>query len=281
MVDRIQEIKRWHVLLLGAVFGLILVLWLSNQLSLLQPTQKIGAVEIVDVYVSAILSGLLVYLYQNQSKTLDEQKELTKYQETSLIVVWKYGIFSAEDTNRVIDDAELDVIKYSSIITFDLENKGQAPAYDLRGYLYIECDKYGRMLIGSALKHRDQYLDQISYNSEGAVIGPQERSRFENTFMYKKDELKDDLKEQYEGDSEIISPSQILWLLVDNGVKEVEMGIGLLYRDGRGENDPIQLQTVNVDITEYTSIRTAFEYGTPNFEDVEPPDIDPFDHTNS
>lgn len=277
MIDRVQKIDSWYILLVGSFLGLLLVIWITDILSLLEMNQSIGPFEILDIYVSALLSALLVYLYREQSKTLDEQKELTKYQQSSQIVVWSYDIFSAEDISEVVDESDIDTIRYSSLITFELENKGQAPAYNLRGYLYIECDEIGRIFMGSALKHRDQYLDQISYNSEGAVIAPQEKSRFENTFFYRDDKLNDELKEHYDGESEIISPSQLLWILVDAGITEVEMGIGLLYNDGRGENEPIQLQTVEVNIREYTSIRTAFEYGTPKLEDVDQPDIDPFD----
>jgi hypothetical protein len=110
------------------------------------PYEIPGLISGLGALTSVILSAGLLYLYDKQRDVLNEQKQLTEYQQTALPRIEDHELVSYESTKNYQDEHHSTggnpdnlVLYQTEYLELDLSNVGLAPAHDLRVEFYVEA----------------------------------------------------------------------------------------------------------------------------------------------
>lgn len=251
-------------------FGFISTIW-----AFLRET-----IPVISPILTVILTGLLVWLYKKQSKILERQKELIEAEGRALPRILTYRMFSQRDLIQFQQYADLpespwDDKNVASFIAY-MKNPGKGYATDIRVELRIRSDNF--QLSTSDPLARNTNVDQLAYDgTDGGVIAPEENNLL--PYVAKLTFQSEGLPEEFINSDikyeDIISPSEIFWILNDIGESYVDIGIFIHYKDETGSKSPIQLHTSRSDLEEYSDLRNLWRSRRKPPKELEP--LYPFD----
>lgn len=136
---------------------------------------------------SVLVSILLLYVYDRQREILSEQKDLTEYQQTSLLNVEDHTLIDYTESKEYqqknhssTGNPDNLVLYQTEYMEVDISNVGLAPAHDLRVELYVKTEeaRYSASLPLIAGHWKEVVSDlhtenksSIFLNSDGNAIG--------------------------------------------------------------------------------------------------------------
>ncbi|WP_144049540.1 hypothetical protein [Halorubrum salipaludis] len=215
---------------------------------------------------SFVLTAGLVYLYKIQTEIQEQQKSLSESSHEAILRIEDYGLASQYDITDIREEAGLgrDDSINSGVVIVRLSNFGKAAADDLRAELYFDGGQ-SYLSINTILSY-GSHFDPLAFTGEGGVIGAEEKDvRFHSEFSVSKDELPE--RWDLEGsEPDMLSPTEVMWLIQDSGEQEIEVGLKIHYRDGVGYGEPKTLFRSRVDLGDIQDFRSIEHVGEPIFD---------------
>jgi len=249
------------------------ILFSFNQLSLELIRELI---QIIAPLTTVVLTGVLVYLYKQQSRILDRQRELTEANQRALIRVLTYDLFAWPylfhyyHQEGPVDDIP-EIPDHCAFFSSYLSNPGKGYAENMYSELQIRSPSHTISSIHPLVAQTN--TDQLAFqNTQGGVIAPEENeiSLYQSSFWLDKDKLPNELTEVGMSIGDTVSPSEILWLLEEINESPVEIGIFIHYEDGTGVQEPIQLLTSKSELDGYHDITKVWRTGSDPDQEMEP-----------
>ena len=239
------------------------------------PYSVSGIFNGIGAVASVLVSILLLYVYDKQREILSEQKELTEYQQTSLLRVEDHTLIDYQELKDYQDENHSSagssdnlVLYQTEYLELDISNVGLAPAHDLRVELYIKTDdeRYTASLPMLAGSWKDVISDiysnnQVSLllNREGNAIATDTEAE---THTVPLTVFTDSIPEDWKESSSLHnSPpaNSVIRCAEGAGTGKTTVALLLWFRDGRGPQGPLYIRIVDVQSDEFLFAREAVE----------------------
>ena len=284
--------KQWEyavsVITIGTllVFGAIFVdiAGIYNIYTIPSPPYGIpGIVSGIGAAASVLVSVLLLYVYDRQREILSEQKNLTEYQQTSLLKVEDHTPVEYQNSKNYQDENHSSagnqdnlVLYQTEYLELDITNVGLAPAHDLRVELYIETggERYTASLpliaggwkdVVSRLYSENKSL--VFLNSDGNAIASDstvETHTVPLTILAEK--IPEEWKKPW--DLHRWPPANsVVRCAEENGGGKTTVALLLWFKDGRGPQGPHYIRCVDVESDEFIFAKEAVERDDKEYED--------------
>lgn len=229
-------------------------------------------IMISEPIIMTILTYWLYTLYKQQKNILEDQRDLSEYQQSSLLRIENHRAIEIAESKNVQDEkADTNIVlNHTEYVETELSNFGRAPAHDLTLELFIKTKKESMRVTAPLIQGR--YKDVISnlystsvsphvLNNRGQAISP-DRSNI--TFTSPLILHKEKIPSSWLPESTYIHPPphSILEYIKESTDSDVTLGLLFWYKDGRGENDPIMLRFVkcdNEDLVERWNTKTTLD----------------------
>ena len=201
-----------------------------------------------------------------QTEIQKQQKSLSESSHEAILRVDDYKLVSEkdlEDFRRQAGLSDEDAVNMGGLI-IHLSNFGKGAADDLRTRITFHGEEL--FLEVDTLLTYGSHLDPLAFTGEGGVLGPGEKEvSFTSGFSVSKSTLTGDWDLQ--GDEpDVLSPTEIMWLMQDAGERKVEVSMDIRYQDGVGEGEPKTLFRKNIDLRKCRDFSSIEHTGEPIFD---------------
>lgn len=248
----------------------------------LSPLSPEGYLAATSIFASTILTFSLISVYAimarsqtNQTKIQRNQEELMENSHRSLLQIEDYLFLSADEISLYskylgypLPEWEFHGAKCS----LRLSNYGSGPAYGLKIAVIIESEKSLEDDNGTVTKVRidgtsaplfkGNNWDPVASSKPdnwGIIGAEQDFIDYLSTITFSADE--DEIN--VIGEEGLISPTEMLWWLQDEGFTRAKIGLRLYYKDGTGPREPINIRFVDVELGKHINFAWALYLGDP------------------
>jgi hypothetical protein len=215
---------------------------------------------------SFVLTAGLVYLYKVQTEIHKQQRSLAESSHEAILRIENYQLVSEYELAEIRQRAGIkkgEIINSGAVIV-EISNFGKGAADDLTTHLYFEGDEL-YVSVDTILNY-GSHFDPLAFTGEGGVIGAEEKNiQFICEFSAAREELMEEWELPVEG-PEMLSPTEMAWLMQDAGERDVEVGIEIHYEDGVGKGDPKTLFRKKIDLHKYQDFRSIENIGEPLYD---------------
>lgn len=242
-----------------------------------------GIVSSIGAAASVLVSILLLYVYDRQREILSEQKNLTEYQQTSLLKVEDHTPIGYQESKDYQDENHSSTSNRDNLVLYqteyleiDISNVGLAPAHDLRIELYVETED-GRYTANLPLIAGDWkevisrlYSDNkssIFLNADGNAIASDSAVE---THTVPLTVLTENIPKGWKKPLDLHRwppANSVVRCAEKNGEGKTTVALLLWFKDGRGPQGPHYIRCVDVESDKFLFAKEAVKKDGKKYDD--------------